>query len=78
LQKTLASTEGALAKEIAEGLGDEKSIRFYIGICFEYSPLYIREVYEFVRSMPAEKIKKSRGALFAYLIRKYEHFDTDN
>jgi len=70
--------EGLLAKEIAEGLNDMKSIRYYFSIALEYSERYIREIYRKVKETPEHKIKRSRGALFTYLIRKYEHLDTDD
>src|ERR1700722_6963232 len=78
LQYLSGIREGLLAKEIAEGLNDMKSIRYYFSISLEYSERYIREIYRKVRETPEHKIKKSRGALFTYLIRKYEHRDTDD
>lgn len=78
LKYMVSTREGMLAKEFAEGLEDEKSLRFYFSMALEYSERYLREVYRLVKETPQHKIKKSRGALFAYLVKKYEHLDTDD
>ena len=75
--KYVASTrEGMLAKEFAEGLNDMKSLRYYFSLTLEHSERYLRDVYRLAMETPQHKIKKSRGALFAYLVKKYEHLDT--
>jgi hypothetical protein len=71
-----STVEGLLAKEIAEGLNDTKNIRYYFSVALDHSERYLRDIYRKVRETPAHKIKKSRGALFTYLVKKYEHFDT--
>jgi hypothetical protein len=76
LRYMLSTREGMLANEFAEGLNDNKSLRFYFSMALEHSERYLRDIYRKVRETPEHKIKKSRGALFAYLVRKYEHLDT--
>lgn len=78
LENTLASPEGMLANEFAVKLQDTKNIRYYISVCHEYSEQHLREIFRLVLETPERKIKKSRGALFAYLIKKYGHLDTYN
>jgi hypothetical protein len=68
--------EGRLAIELADGLNDSKSLRFYFSVALEHSERFLREIYRLTKETPQAKIKKSRGALFAYLVKKYEHYDT--
>ena len=75
LQYMLSTREGTLAKYLAEGLDDRKSLRFFFSLALEHSERYLREIYRKVQETPEHKIKKSRGAFFAYLVRKYEHLD---
>jgi len=73
-----STREGMIAKELAEGLDDTKNIRYYFSVALNHSERYLMEVYRKVQETPIQNIKKSRGALFTYLIKKYEHFDTDD
>jgi hypothetical protein len=68
--------EGQLARYLAEGLNDTKSIRYYFSVSLDYSERYLKEIYRKTKETPDHKIKKSRGALFAYLVKKYEKLDT--
>ncbi len=78
LQYILATREGQLASEFAEGLGDTKNIRYYISATLEHSERFLRDIYRKVKETPEHRIKKSRGALFTYLVQKYEEHDTDD
>lgn len=73
-----ASWEGHIAKNLAETLNDMKNVRYYYSIAHDYSERYLMEICQKVMETPEHKIKKSRGALFAYLVKKYGHFDTDD
>jgi hypothetical protein len=73
-----STREGLLAKDIAEGLNDTKNIRYYFSVALDHSERYLCDIYRKVRETPEHKIKKSRGALFTYLVRKYEKFDSDD
>lgn len=68
--------EGHIARNLAEGLNDMKNIRYYYSVAIDYSEKYLKEVYQKVMETPDAKIRKSRGALFAYLVKRYAHLDT--
>src|ERR1039458_3875493 len=76
LRYMLSTREGMLAREFAEGLNDKKSLRFYFSMALDHSERYLRDIYRKTMDTPEHKIKKSRGALFSYLVKKYEQFDT--
>jgi len=60
-----------LVLEVAEGLGEKHRLPLYRRICRKFDESIIRQALSEVRSIPDEKIKKSRAALFVYLVRKY-------
>ncbi len=64
--------EELLARDLAAGLNDEANLRFYFSVCRKYPEELLRKTYGQVKEIPFDKIKKSRGALFNYLIQKYE------
>ncbi|RKZ28716.1 hypothetical protein DRQ36_10040, partial [bacterium] len=57
---------------IAEAFDDEDNIAFYVFAFENYGKRIIRKAFERVQYLPSSKIKKSRGALFNYLLKKYE------
>ena len=63
--------EELLAVDIATEFNDLKSLPLYISYCKKYPEPLIRRVFEKVKETPLHKIKKSRGALFNYLIQKH-------
>jgi hypothetical protein len=67
--KQFKSTE--LAMDIATALGDHKNLALYISYSRRYPVSLLRRVLGEVKEIPSEKIKKSRGALFNYLVQKY-------
>lgn len=64
--------EEILARDLAEGLNDKANLKFYLSVCRKYPESFLREIYGQVKEIPESKIKKSRGALFNYLIQKYD------
>jgi hypothetical protein len=60
-----------LALRVAQGLGESHRLPLYRRICRKFDEPIIRRAFGEVRSVPDYKIKKSRAALFAYLVRKY-------
>jgi hypothetical protein len=60
-----------LAKEIAKTFKEEKRFSLYQYIFQGYSEAAIRRAYEEAQKVPDDKIKKSRSALFFYLLYKY-------
>jgi len=61
----------ALAEEIAESLGDLTNIDRYRRMCRTHDRQIVYRAYREAADMPISKIKKSRTALFIYLLRKY-------
>ena len=57
-----------LARELAERLGDPEGYRNYLKLARQYSELFLRSVLSQVLEIPAEKIRKNRGALFTWLV----------
>jgi len=60
-----------LAMDIARALEDQENLALYISYCRRYPLPLLRRVLDEVRQIPSEKIKRSRGALFNYLVQKY-------
>lgn len=65
------SREELLAFDLVEALKDQKGLPLYLSLSKRYPESFLRKVLGEVREIPDEKIKKSRGALFNYLIQKY-------
>ncbi len=65
--------DGLLAGDLAEGLEDEEGFKFYLSVCRKYPEELLREILSQVRHIPADKIKRSKGALFNYLLKNYEN-----
>ena len=65
------SEEERLAFQVAEGLGDVKNLRLYESYCKRYPTEIILTAYVRAREVSPDKIKKSRGALFNFLVQKY-------
>ncbi len=63
--------EELLARDLAAGLNDEANLGFYLSVCRKYPEEILWMIYGQVKQFPARKIKKSKGALFNYLIQKY-------
>ena len=65
-------TEGdRLAMEIARSFNDETSLPKYQQLCASHDPVIVKRVFLEVQRIPLERIKRSRGALFTYLVKKY-------
>lgn len=64
--------EELLGRDLAAGLDDEENLRFYLSVCRKYPEEFLRKTYSQVKQIPEKKIKKSRGALFNYLVQKHE------
>lgn len=64
--------EEYLAKELAERLNDPKGLPLYLKVAKHYSDSFIRRILGRVLEIPAERIQKSRGALFNWLIHHHD------
>jgi biotin operon repressor len=69
---TPRTKEELLALDLARGLNDLPGLALYIHYSRKFPEGALRRVLSEVRAIPDEKIKKSRGALFNHLMKKYE------
>lgn len=71
------SKEEQLAQELADTLSDQESLPFYRDMVKKYSETFLRAKLKKVMSVPSDQIRKTRGALFTYLINQHERrYDT--
>lgn len=61
------------AQTIAQAFNDEQHLSHYLQCCKKYPLALVYRAYAEARSLPPEQIKKSRAALFFYLIKKYSY-----
>ena len=62
--------QNKLAYEIADALNDTESLSAYQILTEKYSEDFLRRTLQKVLSIPEDKIRKTRGALFTYLIKQ--------
>ena len=62
--------EEKLALEIARSLNDQGSFYHYVKLCQKYPEKLLLEILNEVLAVPSYQIRKSRGALFTFLIKK--------
>ena len=62
-----------MARELAFSLNDPECLSLYESYTQTYPESLLRKILGEVLEVPAERIKKSRGALFTYLLKKYAH-----
>ena len=62
--------EELLALDLALALNDLRGLAFYLDCAYKYPDPVLREIAGHVKQIPMEKIKKSRGALFNYLVTR--------
>lgn len=60
-----------LAQEITDALHDSDAYSLYLSYTQKYPEDILRRILERVLSIPKEKIKRTRGALFTYLVTQY-------
>lgn len=71
------SKEEKLAREIADVLNDTESLTVHIGFVEKYSEAFLRKTLQKVLSIPENQIRKTRGALFTYLVKQHGWRNTD-
>lgn len=59
-----------LAFELASTMGDHDSIKIYEGFTERFAEEFLRKILARVMAIPERKIKKTRGALFTYLVNQ--------
>jgi len=60
-----------LALKIARAFNEESKLPLYRVLCENFNDQVVKKAFDDVMNVPEEKIKKSRAALFAYLLKKY-------
>lgn len=65
--------EELLASDIAQVLGSHDRIDLYRSFARRYPEPFLREILSQVKQTPDGQIKKSRAALFAYLVKQNDH-----
>lgn len=65
------SPEDKLAVEIASEFADMTHLPVYVAFCRRYPQAIIQKAFEVTKKFPPDKIKKSKGALFIYLVKFY-------
>lgn len=63
--------EDRLAVQIATEFSDLTHLPVYVAFCRRYPLPVIRKAFETTQKYPPEKIRKSKGALFTYLVKLY-------
>lgn len=59
-----------LANELADTLQDWDALPYYLQCARKYQESFLRKILAKVMSIPESKIKKTRGALFTYLVNQ--------
>jgi len=67
-----------LAYVIAESFNDRDQIKLYLTYCKKYPLNTIYRAFSEAKNYPEEKIKKSRAAIFFYLLKTYAHRSNQN
>jgi len=67
--------DNKLAYEIANTLNDREAIAIYISFTKKYQEDFLKKILLRVMSIPDNKIRRTRGALFTYLVHQhgYDH-----
>jgi len=72
------SRQELLASDLADALNDHQGLALYLSYARRFPEALLRKVLGEVKEIPSEKIRKSRGALFNHLVRKYAKEATKN
>lgn len=70
-QKEKPTSKDDLATEIAKTLQEEHRTELYRYVFHKHDESTIRIAFEEAMKVPSSKIKKSKSALFFYLLNKY-------
>ena len=65
------SKEDKLAHELANALNDLEALPFYRSCVLKYSEEHLRKLLQRVLSVPEQQIRKTRGALFTFLLLQH-------
>lgn len=70
-ESTNIYNENKLAYEIANALNDKEALPLYLSFARKFQESFLRKILVRVMSIPDEKIKRTRGALFTYLVNEH-------
>ncbi len=70
---SVTTREELLAQDIADLLHDHENPRDYLSFANKYPEAFLRKILSEVKRTPDRKIRKSRKALFLYLVNYYAH-----
>jgi hypothetical protein len=70
MQKDYAPYEIRLAREIAEALNDVSSLPYHLQMVLKYKEEFLRDNLMKALTVAEDQIKKSRAALYVYLINQ--------
>lgn len=73
VDKSPATKREHLAYMIAEAFDDLGHTSLYLNYCKKYPLTVIYRAFAEAKSFPQERIKKSRAAIFFYLVKTYAH-----
>lgn len=68
---SLNNSRDSRAVEIAVAFKDEVNLGLYLSYCRKYPPEIIDKAFKVASETPPERIKRSRGAFFTYLVKTY-------
>jgi hypothetical protein len=60
-----------LANEIADTLNDREAYPLYLSYTQKYQEAFLRKILARVMAIPDSKIRRTRGALFTYLVSQH-------
>ena len=67
-----------LGEELTLALNDRENRSLYEYYARKYPESLLRKLLASVLRVPNERIRKSRGALFTYLLKRYAHNEQNN
>lgn len=65
----------ALALEIAVSFGDLARLSLYRQVCARHDHSVVYRAFREAMLVPAEQVKKSRRAIFLFILHAYDHHD---
>ena len=66
-----------LAHEIADRLNDPEALSLYLSFTQQIDHEKLREILNKVCSIPEKEIRRTRGALFTFLVNQYKRYGND-
>jgi len=63
----------SLAHELAHAFGETEYLHRYKVCCGKYPQWVIEKAFNIAQTFPQERIRKSRAAIFFYLVKQYAH-----